>query len=388
MPSLKNKRMHLCVNSVPVALFTLCLLLFLAGCQSGHQNASPIADTPAPADAGLSGTQTAAAFAAGGLPQTPSPAASPLVSTLTPLATHMPLEAGIQIFDENKKVLSAAWAPDSSQLFAAVKDSGLVVMSGADKSVTAVVGTTTDITALAAHPNGLYLAIGVGTDGTVQLVSNQTGLPERAFLGAHTGRPYKLAFDRYGRQLVSCGEDGRLFLWDVESGQMLQTLYEGSNCTDLVFSPSGLLLVAGFGEEQVVRLWNTETWQMFFSFTVDGVEDIGIDPNGMRIVTAGGDKSRSAQVWNLYTGTRLLTLPDPQAPIWSAAYSPDGKLIATAGSGQYVYLWDAITGEPVYELEAGQEFLRWLSFSPDGSLLAAAGNVIRLWDAGELGLSR
>jgi WD40 repeat protein len=92
-------------------------------------------------------------------------------------------------------------------------------------------------------------------------------------------------------------------------------------------------------------------------------------------------------VWNLYSGNLLLTLPDPEASIWSVAYSPDGKFIATAGSGKYVYLWDAQTGKPVYELEAGQEFLKCLSFSPDGSTLVAAGNVIRLWDMVGLGLN-
>lgn len=61
-------------------------------------------------------------------------------------------------------------------------------------------------------------------------------------------------------------------------------------------------------------------------------------------------------------------------------FSPDGKVVATGGIGMSVHLWDLATGKPHGQPvgDAGSFF----RFSPDGKLLAAvdAGYTVRLWD--------
>ncbi|MCI0458952.1 MAG: WD40 repeat domain-containing protein [Gemmataceae bacterium] len=67
--------------------------------------------------------------------------------------------------------------------------------------------------------------------------------------------------------------------------------------------------------------------------------------------------------------------------IYDFAFSPDGKVLATAGSGNNMRFWDAATGKMLYEFPEEKGRAQNALFSPDGRHLisAAAGRGIQVW---------
>ncbi len=240
------------------------------------------------------------------------------------------------------------------------------------------------ISAIAASGDGRWVAVGDQRGGVV-IWDAQHGYVHKRLAG-HAGLVLSAAFSRDGSRLITGSYDCTVRVWSVEGPndtEATNILPIGAWVYAVAFTPDGEQIVTGtaYGAPTADRLAGVSFWNLSTHERVQPPDKKQIvrafvpDPTGKKLLVLTDDNE--AEVWDLNQRRSLGSLIAGGRPaiIRSAAYSCDGKTIATGGDR--LLFWDAEL--LALRTEESREETEVFGFSPDGAVVVRSGGEVRLW---------
>jgi eukaryotic-like serine/threonine-protein kinase len=242
------------------------------------------------------------------------------------------------------------------------------------------------VTGLAFSPNGKLIATtrggsAVPEDASIRLWDAASGVLWKRLPGNTTG-VWTLAFDPTGHRIASGDTSGGVLLFDVDTGRILRReILDGSNVSSLVFLNEGRSLLVG-QDSGAVSLWELDQAGAARRVILpDGCTRLIVDRRGERAIVGSAQGSLiGLALPELKVVHRLEKQHD--GAIASLALSPDGLLLATAGTDRRVVLRDPLKFQSLLTFPRWTGLLKDVAFDGTGRWLAFAGtdSEIGLWD--------
>jgi WD40 repeat protein/tetratricopeptide (TPR) repeat protein len=303
-------------------------------------------------------------------------------------------------------VLSVAFRPDSQGLAVGNADNTVQVWDLAGNLVDNFRGHGNLVRAVGFSPDGQILASGSG-DSTVKFWRRNEFTQKIVQSKAVNA----VSVSPRGEAIATGSQDHILRLWSTRGNLLKELAAHTDSINSVVFSHNGKFLASG-SDDETLRLWTAQGFTESSQSTVTeqsqkstvtessqkstvtersrsgyliktitahqgGVNGIAFSPDDRLITSAGRDKT--AKIWNT-TGELLHTLVGHEDHVNTVAFVPGGKLMATGSDDQTVKLW-RLNGEFLRTFPENNGAVNYIAISADGKFLAAATNkgTIRLW---------
>ncbi len=219
------------------------------------------------------------------------------------------------------------------------------------------------------------------------LVQQQLEKQRRLAYTLQVGRAYSIhqrspatALSLLDNQSV-CSPDLREFSWRLVNHLIPRAQRTFQNGKLAAWSPDGKKIAMGGANGQLAirsaKNWQTEIVSQ--KSKLSGMRSIAWSKDGNKIATGDGNKTI---LWQASTGKIIATLPNTGAPVISLTFSPDSKYLVSVGFRPgTVLLWN-LNDKSSRPLLESNDYLHSAAFSPDGSLLAITGETegVRLFE--------
>lgn len=259
------------------------------------------------------------------------------------------------------------------------------------------------ILSIAIASDGQILASG-SRDGTVKLWSLwqlspkdlRDGVPPipTHTLTGHTSLVSSVAICPDKQRIATASRDRTVKIWAIATGQLQFTLTgHRDRVTCVAYNPKWATsdprrshFLASGSADGSIYLWQGDTGELLQDFSAHSgaIHALAIGPDGKTLISCSWD--RTLKIWTLPTTTGNYpelreTLCPHVLPGSAIAISPNGKTFATASHDTTIKLWTLDPIEPVTTLSGHSMTVSSLAYSPDSTTLASGSHdgTIKLW---------
>lgn len=223
------------------------------------------------------------------------------------------------------------------------------------------------ISSVAVNPSGEWLAFGAAKLGQLLVWEWQS----ESYVLKQQGHSFDmntLAFSPDGQNIATGGEDGKVKLWNANSGFCFVTFPEHSaSVTSVEFAKGGQVLFTA-SLDGTVRAYDLIRYRNFRTFTSPTpvqFSSLAVDPSG-DVVCAGSSDSFEIYMWSVQTGKLLDVLSGHTAPVSGLAFSPTGNQLASSSWDRSIRLWSVFGRSRAVEPITLSTEATALAYRPDG----------------------
>lgn len=226
----------------------------------------------------------------------------------------------------------------------------------------------------------LYIRSGLDNKVTVFPLGEEEPALRKRTVATHTSYMSCCLFPNTDRQIVTGSGDGTCALWDVESGQLLQSFTgHAADVMALDLAPSDMGdTFASAACDRAALLWDMRTGQAVHAFDAhdSDVNSVRFHPSGDSLATGADDSA--CRLWDLRADREVARYARESLmfAVNSVEWSVSGRLLFAGYSDYTACAWDALRGARVCVLCGHEHRVSHVQRSPDGTALATAS-----WDA-------
>lgn len=194
----------------------------------------------------------------------------------------------------------------------------------------------------------------------------------------HTAPVWSMDFHPSALILASGSGDKTIKFWDLNKGQLINTIITNGEIDKIVFSPDGQKIASG-SRDSSIYIWQTSSGNLYRKFEEhnDWIGGLDFSNDGNKIIS--GDLDGKLFYWSIEDGAILNS--------WNTVSIFDLKNLnsenefATGGVDKITRIWNVNSSVPIKILEEQRDVLTSIDYNPNRNIIASSSNygTVNIW---------